>query len=79
LGSAHFVAQPTIPLESAVAMVNMDMVGRVRDNTTTVFGMATAPEWEALLAAVNESQPEPFNLTLMPDGYGPSDHSSFYG
>jgi hypothetical protein len=79
LGSAHFVAEPTVAIDGALAMINMDMVGRVRDNTTTVFGMATAPEWEATLAAVNEAQDEPFNLTLLPDGYGPSDHSSFYG
>jgi len=79
LGSAHFVSEPTVSLEHAVAMINMDMVGRIRDNTVTVFGMATAPEWEALLVRTNDAQAEPFSLTLMPDGYGPSDHSSFYG
>ncbi|MDT8342454.1 MAG: PDZ domain-containing protein, partial [Longimicrobiales bacterium] len=38
-----------------------------------------APEWEPLLATVNGRQSEPFELSLLPDGYGPSDHSSFYG
>jgi hypothetical protein len=79
LGSAYFVAEPTMPLESAVAMINMDMVGRARDNVVTVFGLGTAPEWEPMLAAANTSQPDPFDLALSPDGYGPSDHSSFYG
>ncbi|HSG48216.1 MAG TPA: PDZ domain-containing protein, partial [Longimicrobiales bacterium] len=49
------------------------------DNTATVFGLATAPEWASLLDGVNQRQPTPFNLAYMPDGYGPSDHSSFYG
>ena len=79
LGSAYFVREPTVALENAVAMINLDMVGRVRENTLTVFGLATAPEWEAALNAANERQAEAFNLVLMPDGYGPSDHSSFYG
>jgi len=79
LGSAHYVADPTVPLDGAVAMINMDMVGRVRDNTATVFGLSTAEEWEPLLNGINQRQPEPFTLTFLPDGYGPSDHSSFYG
>jgi hypothetical protein len=79
LGSAHYVAQPTIPLDDAVAMLNMDMVGRLRNNTLTVYGMATAAEWEALVREVNAERPRPFELSLLPDGFGPSDHSSFYG
>jgi hypothetical protein len=79
LGSAHFVAEPTVPLERAVAMINMDMVGRLRDNTLTVYGMATAAEWETIVAEANAAGPEAFTLSLLPDGFGPSDHSSFYG
>ncbi|MEQ9570301.1 MAG: M28 family peptidase [Longimicrobiales bacterium] len=79
LGSAHYVRNPTVPLDDAVAMLNMDMVGRLRDNTLTVFGMVTAPEWESLVRGVNEARDAPFQLALLPDGYGPSDHSSFYG
>jgi hypothetical protein len=79
VGSAHFVAEPTTPIESAVAMINMDMVGRLRDNTATVFGMATAAEWEELVTSINQRQSEPLNLVYLPDGYGNSDHSSFYG
>lgn len=79
LGSAHYVSEPTVPMDDAVAMLNMDMVGRLRDNTLTVYGMVTAPEWESLVRGVNEARDTPFQLGLLPDGYGPSDHSSFYG
>lgn len=79
LGSAHYVQEPTVPLDEAAAMLNMDMVGRLRDNTLTVYGMVTAPEWESLVRGVNQARDTPFQLALLPDGYGPSDHSSFYG
>ncbi|MEJ2538621.1 MAG: M28 family peptidase, partial [Gemmatimonadota bacterium] len=70
---------PTVPLDHATAMLNMDMVGRLRDDRLTVFGVATAPQWEGLLEAANTALDAPLALTLAPDGYGPSDHSSFYG
>jgi len=78
-GSAHYVDRPLLPLKNTVAMLNMDMVGRLRDNTLTVYGTGTAEEWPALLEEVNRDQPEPFVLASIPDGFGPSDHSSFYG
>lgn len=78
-GSARFVADPTIPMENAVAMLNLDMVGRMTDDGLTAFGMGTAQEWEGLLRAVNATLDDPVELALSPDGYGPSDHASFYG
>lgn len=78
-GSSRFVADPTIPLERAVAMLNLDMVGRLAENRLTVFGMATAPEWEELVRSENRALDQPMELALAPDGYGPSDHASFYG
>ncbi len=78
-GSAHYVQDPLAPIEKTVAMVNMDMVGRLRDNTLTIYGTGTAGEWPTLLDEVNESLVEPFVLASIPDGFGPSDHSSFYG
>ncbi len=77
LGSSHFVAHPTVPLGRAVAMVNLDMVGRLRDGRLTVYGIGTAREWEAVLARANRG-PRPLDLSFVPDGFGPSDHSSFY-
>ena len=43
LGSQHYVKNPVIPLESTVAMVNLDMVGRLRDNELTIYGTGSAP------------------------------------
>jgi hypothetical protein len=79
LGSGHFVAHPTLPLDGAVAMINMDMVGRLRDDALTVYGVGTAEEWDDLLDRANGALDRPFTLGRNPDGYGPSDHSSFYG
>ena len=79
LGSGFYVTNPTRPLDRTVAMINMDMVGRLRANTVTVFGLATAPEWDDLLDAAGAELDRPLTLSRMPDGYGPSDHSSFYG
>jgi hypothetical protein len=78
-GSGHYVKEPLLPLENTVAMMNMDMVGRLRENTLTVYGTGTAREWEDLLEEANQAQPEPFELAFIEDGFGPSDHSSFYG
>jgi aminopeptidase YwaD len=77
-GSARFVAEPTIDLEAAVAMLNLDMVGRVMDDALTVYGFGTAEEWGRIVDDANAKLAEPFDLGKAPDGYGPSDHSSFY-
>jgi hypothetical protein len=76
-GSAHFVSEPTIDLSKAIAMLNLDMVGRLVDNTVTVFGTGTAKEWEAIANAANADLDRPLKLAFSPDGYGPSDHASF--
>lgn len=78
-GSGHYVNDPLFPLENTVTMINMDMVGRLRENTLTVYGTGTAEEFPGFLEEVNQAQPEPFVLASIPDGFGPSDHSSFYG
>jgi aminopeptidase YwaD len=78
-GSSQYVKDPLVPLENTVAMINMDMVGRLRENTLTVYGTGTAEEWPALLDELNQGQPEPFVITSIADGFGPSDHSTFYG
>lgn len=76
-GSAHFVAHPTIDLSDAVAMLNLDMVGRLSENTLTVFGTGTATEWEEVANDANAQLAQPLKLAFSPDGYGPSDHASF--
>lgn len=78
-GSAYFVARPTVDLDHVVAMLNLDMVGRVVDDAVTVFGVGTAEEWERIVDAANEAISDPLVIGKVPDGYGPSDQSSFYG
>lgn len=87
LGSEYFVTHSPLPLDSAVAMVNFDMVGRLRDDKLIVYGVATAAELPALVdsanLAPNAHRPgspwnTPLRVTALGDGFGPSDHSSFY-
>jgi Zn-dependent M28 family amino/carboxypeptidase len=76
VGSSHFVDQPSRPLESIEAMLNMDMVGRLRDDRLMVMGTGTAAEFHTLVD--NASGGAGFEIKTSEDGYGPSDHSSFY-
>ncbi|MBI4519651.1 MAG: M28 family peptidase [Gemmatimonadetes bacterium] len=78
LGSAHFVENPTVPRDDIIAMLNLDMVGRLRENSLAVMGVGTAEEWRDILARANGGLAEPLRLGLTDDGFGPSDHSSFY-
>jgi hypothetical protein len=78
-GSAFFVRQPTIDLDEAVAMLNLDMVGRVVEDGLTVLGVGTATEWNEIVDRANAQLSAPLRIGKSPDGYGPSDHSSFYG
>lgn len=77
LGSLHYVSHPKFPLDRTVAMVNMDMVGRLTNKTLTVGGSGTSGAWSALLAKYNADSS--LTLQLNPDGFGPSDHAAFYG
>ncbi|MEZ6137889.1 MAG: M20/M25/M40 family metallo-hydrolase [Pirellulaceae bacterium] len=76
LGSKHYVRNPRFPLEDTVAMVNLDMVGRLSDNTLTVYGTGTSDHFDALIERHN--QETQFTLDKQAAGLGPSDHSSFY-
>ncbi|MBX3441124.1 MAG: M28 family peptidase [Planctomyces sp.] len=76
LGSAAYVNSPQLPLESTVAMINLDMVGRLTDDALTVFGAETAPQWNDWLDEPAAKQS--LKLVKKPEGFGPSDHSSFY-
>ena len=78
LGSSQFTREPPpgAAPEGLVAMLNMDMVGRLRNDRLAVLGGASAEEWEAVIqphCAVYELECE-----LGGDGYGPSDQMSFY-
>jgi hypothetical protein len=76
LGSSFYVSHPLEPLKSTVAMINMDMVGRLRDNKLIVIGSGTANEWSTLLTETNRLTR--FQLARSESGFGASDQQSFY-
>lgn len=76
LGSAHYVRNPRFDLGQTVAMVNLDMVGRLKDDHLTIYGTGTASEFDELVDRINQDYG--FELTKNPSGVGPSDHTSFY-
>ena len=76
LGSSYYVKHPSVAIDRTVAMVNLDMVGRLRNNRLIVYGTATAKEFPALLDSLDRRAG--FDLKARGDGYGPSDQSSFY-
>ena len=76
LGSSHYVKNPAVPLDRTIAMINLDMVGRLGDGELIVYGIGTAEEWDTILRNANEGLGIP--LALQDAGYGPSDHTSFY-
>ena len=76
LGSAYYVRQPAVPLAKTMAMINFDMVGRLRNDKLIIYGTETATEFTPLLDSINKSFR--FDLKMRGDGYGPSDQSAFY-
>jgi membrane-associated protease RseP (regulator of RpoE activity) len=114
IGSNYYVNHPVLPLANTVAMINLDMIGRLKDKNLIVGGVGTAQEWRSTLDVMNVMQSatvsmnapasrtinlpttmpvvvgangrpivstdpaKQFFLTLNEDGFGPSDHSSFY-
>ncbi len=77
IGSKAWVNNSSMPLADSVAMLNMDMIGRLKENKLTVGGVGTSPEFRKLVESLNSSSVG-FTLQLNEDGFGPSDHSSFY-
>jgi hypothetical protein len=76
LGSAALVASKPAWLEHAQAMINLDMVGRMRDNNVDVLGIQTATEWTGLVNTACDAAH--VHCSVSGDGYGPSDQISFY-
>lgn len=76
IGSSQFVQHPPVPLDRVVAMLNMDMVGRVRNETLYVGGAGTAAPFDAFVKRADEHSPLEFK-EFGRGGFGPSDHMSF--
>ena len=75
LGSAEWVKDPTRPLDKDVAMLNMDMIGRIRQNTVYIGGIGTGSTFQAIVAAIEKNSN--FNFQNSVGGYASSDHISF--
>ena len=75
LGSSAWVNHPTRPLDKAVAMLNMDMIGRIKNDKVYIGGVGTG---STLKAVVEEAQANSgFKIEYSPGGYSSSDHTSF--
>jgi hypothetical protein len=78
LGSNHYVEAPEMPLAKAVAMINLDMIGRIRNNRVFVGGVGTSANFKTLVEGLNQSEEAKFDLEdTDTGGYGSSDHYSF--
>lgn len=80
LGSQYYVQHPLFPLQSTVMMVNCDMVGRLNtENELTMIGTGTTPGIESLVTVLGTSAGLKIKtIAGMTDGFGGSDHQSFY-
>ena len=81
IGSDYFVGHPAVPLDHVAAMLNLDMVGRLRHDDLQVGGAGTAKAFDAMVAAAVAGTGL-HTSTALPDedgrgGLGPSDHMSF--
>jgi len=78
LGSKEFVKNPPVALKSIKAMFNFDMIGRMKkdDPKLTIGGTGTSVQTDSLITLVDKNLP--FTISRSPEGYGPSDHASFY-
>jgi hypothetical protein len=76
VGSTHFAARPTVPLDKVVAYFNFDMVGRLRDNKLILQAVGSSPAWRRLIERRNI--PAGFSLVLQDDPYLPTDTTAFY-
>jgi aminopeptidase YwaD len=78
LGSKYFTENSPVDLSKVNAMINLDMVGRLRDSMTVqIGGVGTAAGLKDLVRSLADTNK--VKLTFSEEGYGPSDHSSFYG
>ena len=75
LGSAEWVKDPTRPLDKDVAMLNMDMIGRIRQNTVYIGGIGTGSSFQSVVGGLEKNAN--FNFQNSVGGYASSDQISF--
>ena len=76
VGSSYFVEHPTLPLTNALAYLNFDMVGRLKENKLLLQGVGSSDAWRRLIEKRNVAAG--FNAVLQEDPYLPTDTTSFY-
>jgi hypothetical protein len=76
LGSGHYTRAPRFPLDRTVAMVNLDMVGRMRDSRLIVGGVDSGSRLHGLV--IDAARDAGVKLDVQGDPFGPSDHARFY-
>lgn len=74
LGSAYFTNN--LPFKNIITMINMDMIGRLTENKISIGGNKTSSNFESIIKNLNKNYN--FDISYFDDGYGPSDHMSFY-
>ena len=75
LGSNWYVNHPDLPIENAVAMLNMDMIGRIQNQKVYVGGVGTGSTFQAILTEAQKTSG--FQIEYSAGGYAASDHTSF--
>jgi Zn-dependent M28 family amino/carboxypeptidase len=75
IGSDYFTKSPLFEKYNIVSMINLDMIGRLTDNSLVINGTGTSDEWNELLDKINTKYN--FKTSYIPDGIGGSDHTSF--
>ena len=75
IGSRYWVQHPSLPIDHVVAMINADMVGRLRDERLVVDGVGTSPGWRPLVDGAAKGLG--LDLAFGGEGFGSSDHASF--
>ncbi len=75
-GSSWFVQHSPVPIGRIAAMINLDMIGRLREDQLVALGSDTAPEWKDVIGSA--ATLASLKVTSKGDGYGPSDQTSFY-
>jgi membrane-associated protease RseP (regulator of RpoE activity) len=81
LGSSHHVRHPSVPIDRTIAMLNFDMVGRMRDRQLNVSGVESGTGLRAVVteaAASEAAASDKLELALHNTPFAPSDHTSFY-
>jgi len=77
LGSKYFVENLPVPAENIAMMINLDMIGRMKpDSSLQIGGAGTATEFGSLIEIIEKKHR--YKLQISNEGYGPSDHASFY-